>query len=415
MAAAEGAWGFQAALIAPVTFFAVLLAEFGAGKVMIGSIAAIESGGIMLSQILGLLWFHSIRHRKRNLILWHRVAVIPFLFLLALLVYFSPLFSPHWVARLIWLFLALFMASLGIVVAVWSEWIASLFPTEIRGRVMGLALCAYALTGSVGALVAGHLLRGQPEPGDYALCLFIAGSVALLAMAGYGQVQDPAEERPERLAVVDFRVIVSKFRQSLRDSNFRYFLGARLLTVLGFSMVPLVALYFSRPEGGGLHPGTLISCGASITVGLAVGNLGLGYLGDHHGHRSGLLIGIVCQIAALAVLLVLPGLWGCLIFYFFAGVSNASGWVSHYNLLFETCPHDHLGAHITVGNLALGCVALLAPLLAGVIAEAGGLCLLFGLSLGVSVIALFWLMVLVRDPREPQGRVPDPGVAGSGG
>jgi MFS family permease len=395
----EGTWGFQAAMIAPATFFAVLLSQFGAGKIMIGSIAAIESGGILVMQILGLLWFHSIRYRKRNLILWHVGIVIPFLFILAGLVYFSPHLPPRWVARLVWLLLALFMGSMGIVIAVWSEWIAALFPTAIRGRVMGLSLCSYAVTGSVGALMAGYILKDHPEPRVFAICLFVSGVVGLLSMWGYSHVRDPAEEQPEQLAVVDFRVIVSKFEQSLRDSNFRYFLGARLLTVLGFSMVPLVAVYFCRPEGGGLNPGTLVSCGAAITVGLAAGNLGLGYLGDRRGHRVGLLVGIVCQIVALSVLLMVPGLWGCLIFYFFAGISNASGWVSHYNLLFETCPHDHLGAHITIGNLALGGVGLMAPLLAGVIAEGLGLRMLFGLSLAVSAGALFWLWVLVRDPR----------------
>jgi MFS family permease len=199
--------------------------------------------------------------------------------------------------------------------------------------------------------------------------------------------------------VVDFKVIVSKFIRSLQDSNFRYFLGARLLTVLGFSMVPLVAVFFCRPEGGGVNPGTLVSCGAAITVGLAAGNLGLGYLGDHRGHRVGLLVGIICQMVALSVLLMIPGIWGCLIFYFFAGISNASGWVSHYNLLFETCPHDHLGAHITIGNLALGGVGILAPLLAGLIAETFGLRPLFALSLAISAGAFLWLWVLVRDPR----------------
>jgi hypothetical protein len=41
----------------------------------------------------------------------------------------------------------------------------------------------------------------------------------------------------------------------------------------------------------------------------------------------------------------------------------------------------------------------MAPLLAGVIAEGLGLRMLFGLSLAVSAGALFWLCVLVRDPR----------------
>jgi len=399
MMASEGMWGFQAAMIAPATFFAMLLKEYGAGQIMIGSLAAIESGGILSAQIFGLFWFISIRHRKRNLILWHVGIVIPFLFLMALTVYFGRHFPQSLVCWLIWSFLAAFMVAIGIVVAVWSEWIASLFPVASRGRIMGLSLFAYAMTGAVGALAAGHLLKANPGPATYAVCLAVSGFVALASMAGYSRIRDPAENQPEHLNRVNVGLILSKFLHSVRDSNFRFFLGGRLLMILGFSMVPLVALHFSTPGGGGLSRGTLVSCGASMTVGLAIGNLGLGYLGDRFGHRVGILIGIVCQIAALLVLLLVPGLWGCLIFYCFAGVSNASGWVSHYNLLFETCPHDHLGAHITVGNLVLGIIAVTAPLLAGVFAEKYGLKTLFMFSLGISSIALVWLLALVREPR----------------
>lgn len=399
MMASESLWGFQAAMVAPATFFAVLLKEYGAGQIMIGSLSALEGGGVLLTQIIGLFLFSSVRRRKRNLVMWHFALVVPFLFCMALTVFFGRGWPPWLVAWLVWSFLAAYMVGLGIVVAVWSEWTASLFPVTVRGRMMGLILFAYSLAGAAGALAAGRILSAKPGPAVYAICLLIAGSVAALSLIGYGRVRDPAETQPERLMPIEGRVIFARFLHSLRDSNFRYFLGGRLLMVFAFAIMPLATVHFSSAAGGGLDRGTLVSCGAALTVGLAAGNLGLGYLGDRFGHRMGILIGAAFQVKAILVLVLMPGLWGCIFFYCLAGVSNASSWVSHYNLLFETCPHDHLGAHITVGNLVLGIAAVTAPVLAGVAAERFGLMALFVVALAIAALALLWLLVLVREPR----------------
>jgi hypothetical protein len=72
---------------------------------------------------------------------------------------------------------------------------------------------------------------------------------------------------------------------------------------------------------------------------------------------------------------------------------------SHYNMLFETCLHSGRAAHITLGNLLVGCVALVASQLSGAVASAWGLRLLFGACLGMSLVAVFWIAVRVREPR----------------
>ena len=47
----ESLWGFQISLIAPMTVFAILLRQYGAGERMIGSIGAIGSGLIVLPHL----------------------------------------------------------------------------------------------------------------------------------------------------------------------------------------------------------------------------------------------------------------------------------------------------------------------------------------------------------------------------
>lgn len=133
----ESLWGLQAAMTAPATFLAVLLQHYGAGKVMIGSIATVETGGVLLTQIAGLYLFTSIRKRQRQLILWHLAAVIPFLFLMSAAAYGGIRLPAPLTRGLILGSFAGYMMAIGVVVAVWSDWTASLFSLDIRGKVMG--------------------------------------------------------------------------------------------------------------------------------------------------------------------------------------------------------------------------------------------------------------------------------------
>jgi MFS family permease len=86
----------------------------------------------------------------------------------------------------------------------------------------------------------------------------------------------------------------------------------------------------------------------------------------------------------------------------FAGMGICGGVsvVSHSNMLFETCPHDHRLAHITVGNLVMSAPLIAAPLLAGVLAAQLGLAALFRVCLAISLAAAAWILLRVREPRD---------------
>jgi len=137
-----------------------------------------------------------------------------------------------------------------------------------------------------------------------------------------------------------------------------------------------------------------------MAVGSAAGNLGFGWFGDRFGHRIGDIAGACAQAATLAILLTTSGLWSSVLCYFCAGICVNSTFVSHSNVLYETCPHDHRVLHITLGNMALAIPMLLGGLLAGQIAAKWGLRLLFSLDLLLSLAAAAWLILAVREPRE---------------
>ncbi len=398
--AGEAFWGFNAALVASSTVLAVLLKEFGAGDRMIGSIGALESGLTIIPQILGMYFFHSIKHRKRNLIVWHLAAVIPFLFISGFIICLENHYSPAVARWGLLLSFASFMCALGIILGVWMDWIAHIFETKTRGTLMGMTFFASALMGSVGGLIAGAIINKVEGHFAYAILYFIAGFFATISLLTFFLVKDPAENMDtstqKRILIAD---ILASFRKSLLNDNFKSFLVCRILASLGFCIIPFIAIYFTSPDGGGLSNSAIVSCGAAMTFGAAISNLFLGRIGDMRGHRIGIIVGTLMQVITLSTILLSSGLLFCIITYFCVGICISSSFISHTNMLLETCPHDHRLAHITVGNLVLSVPLVLSPFLAGVAAEHFGIRAVFMACLFFSLLSFIWCLIKVKEPR----------------
>jgi MFS family permease len=394
----ESFWGFQAALMASATVLVIILRQFGAGRAMIGSITSIETCAYLFPQIFGLYVFRTMVRRKFDLILYHYVIIIPIPLLIGFMLFRSPVIAPVIVRSCILAFWAVYTISIGIVMAVWMDWIAGLFDITIRGTVMGLAFCGSAATGTAGGLVSGWVIGHLHSVASYGLLYIATTAISSIAMVPFCFINDP-RKLDRDTAPPSIVAITAKFRESLLDGNFRSFLVGRIIATSGFCILPLVADYFSSPEGGAIAPGTLVSCGAAGAVGTALANLGLGRVGDRFGHRLGLMIGCGTQIAALVALILIPGEIGCLLVYFATGVCAGSSFLSHYNMVFETCPHGNRSAHITVANLVIGCFTVFTPVLAGVAAAHLGMHFVFYTSLALSVVAFAWLVTRVKEPR----------------
>ncbi|MBA3709933.1 MAG: MFS transporter [Planctomycetes bacterium] len=393
----EALWGFQWALVTPATVLVILLAEHGAGERTTSLIPAIETGGLLLPQILGPFLFRSRRRLKQHMLIYHLVAVLPFLFVIAALVS-----VPGWSDAVVRVALlgcfAAYICAIGVVVAAWNAWFAHLFDVSIRGTVSGIIWCAMAAGGALGALTSGRIIAAYAGANPYPLLYTLAGLVATLSIAAYWLIEDPAatEPDPPRLTVHD---LFARGRASLADANFRAFIVARVLSNAGMCVVPLIALHFLSSEAGGLSHGTVVVCGIGLTLGSAAASLVFGRLGDRLGHRMGLACGIALQMAALAALLVADGLAGCIVVYSLLGLSGGSSMIAAQNLQIETCPHDSRIAHLIAGSLVIGIAAVFVPIVVGLIAGAFGHAAAFGGCLAVSAIALIWTLAAMREPR----------------
>ena len=396
----ESIWCFQMYMVWPFTVLTMLLAQYGAQRSMIGAISAIAEGAIIVTQVIGVYLFHSRRKRKRQLLAYHFAVILPLMFLLAVAAW--PGLPISGIARC-WLLLGSFAAmvlSVGVIMPVWSDWVAHLFRREIRGRVMGISQCAGALIGACGPPTAACFIDRWKDPAVYAWLYALAFGIGVISLTTYFFVRDDEAADAPQTAPPTPRDVFDRFRHSLLDANFRSFLIGRGLSTAGFCIAPFVVLYYQSAGGGALSDTTILSCSTAQVLATAAAGLGLGFLGDRYGHRFGMIAGVASQVLALGILLASSGLASCVAAYVCIGVCNGVLVVSFTNILFETCPHDNRMAHLTLGSLALALPAIAAPLLAGQVAQRLGLGVLFTICLALSTAALLWFVFRTREPRD---------------
>ena len=393
-------WGLQWNMVLSSTVLVVALRHFGGEAQMIGSISAIEGGAMMLPQLLGLYFFRSHRRRKRQLIQWHFLAMLPMLPLMGGLMLAGASLPPLVVRWGSLLAFAWYIGCIGMVGGAWWDWIANLFPERMRGTVIGVSFAGSAGTGALGALVAAYLIETLGSPRAYGVLYLMAGVIAYISISLFMLVRDPATEIPDDPPPT-WAQLKERFRASLAERNFRSYLFGRALAIWGFCVMPLMTAYYLA---GGVSDASAVRAGFAMTLAAASTHLVVGRMGDKFGYRVAMLITAACQAVTLGVVLSGASERGCYVAFAGAGVAGSAGFLSHTNLLFETCPHDHRLAHITLANALLSPWAIVGPLAAGGIARVWGYTPVFAGCLVISVLALVWAVGCVREPRGQRQR-----------
>ncbi|MCX7003046.1 MAG: MFS transporter [bacterium] len=398
LAATESFWGFNTAAVASATVLTTLLQRHGATAAFLGAIPALEFGGILLPQVIGTFFFHQRQTLKRRIIIWHVVGILPCLFILAAVCAAAPRLPAVAVRWLLLSFFGLFACSIGVVAAAWSDWLGHLFPARMRGRAIGIAMCASSLCGAAGALLSGRILAADHTPRTYALLYVLAGIAAALSVSCMLFLKDEPALVPASIEPAP-RAPLRQLLRSFHDGQYVCLLIVRVLMLAGLSLMPFVAVYFTSAAGGGLSDATVVSCGAAMTIGAALCSLASGWIGDHLNHKCSILVSIGAQCAGTLLLTCMHGQLVCLLVYACLGAASAGGYLSSLNLVIDSCRHDARLAHITAANVVVGVAAMGIPLLGGWYAQVHGVPALFRACLWASGAALLWCVVVLRDPR----------------
>ena len=393
----EGLWGFGWNLAPRITVLPLLVQSLGGSTFEIGLLATIATAGTLVPQILTSFVVQTGVGKKRFLILFHLFVLIPpWAFMgLATLGAFGMSQAASRIALLV--AYGVFMSCIGFMFPVWFDWVAGLFKREVRGRAFGWSGVAAASAAVLASICAGVATDRLPFPTSYALLFFVGAGFYVASMAAFIPAKEAVRVAvPRRLTPGE---VFARFRDSLRERNFRRYLVARVLLTAGSGAVAFYAVHFKSADGGGVAEETVISLGAATFLAQILAGYALGRLGDACGHRVGAVLGGVAQLSALVIATLLIGTVACAAVLALLGVGIASGWVSHNNFLFETCPHDYRTAHITVSNLVLAPVTALVPMGTAHLVATLGVTRAFAVCAVPMVAGVAWLLVMVREPR----------------
>ena len=355
----DGVWfWFGISFLSSTTIVPLFITKLTPNPFYVGLAATIAQGAWFLPQLFTANIIERLPRKKpvavnlglfaERLPMWIIVLAAP-----------AALVSPTLALALFFLGYAWHGLGAGVVAPSWQELIARCFPVAVRGRFMGITLFLGASAGIASAFIATRLLNHYPFPVNFTyIFIFAAIGVTLSWMFLAGAREPVRAARVPRRSSREFFAALPALVQ--KDANFRRYLAARLLLVLGgmgTGFVTVAAVQrFQIPDGRvGIYT-------AELLLGQTAANLVFGLLADRRGHKLSLELGALASVAAFLVAWLAPSaVWYDLVF-FGMGITSGAIVVSGILIVLEFAPPDRRPTYAGMANTAVGAVSLVGPL-----------------------------------------------------
>jgi MFS family permease len=363
-------WSFAAAFVDLSGVMPSLVTHLTRAPVLIGLLGSIQTGCWLLPQLF-FARFVAARERKLPVVvLTTAISRLGWVVLLATLLAFDPV-SPGATLAATYLSIGVFFLFDGLSVLGWYDLIARVVPPTLRGRVLGFMAFGSGAAGVVGGLVVQRILGNPawPFPSDYRLMLVIALIFFALGLFPLSRIREPPGE-PSRTPE-PFGAYLRRLPGLVRDRpDFRRLVGVQLLVGSAGLALPFYAPYGTL--GLGLGEASVGVFVVGVTLGVMVGGLAWGWIGDR-GRKDRAIQGLAaCALLAPLVALGLRGLVPYLApsvaalvlagAFFFVGTSSRSGWVAVSNYLLEIAGPAERPVLIGLLNTLGGILAVVPPL-----------------------------------------------------
>ena len=391
-----GFFGLGMSFASTTTILPALADRLGAPNLVLGALPSI----VMLGRSMPALFSARLIEpmpRKLPFVLaytaWER---LPWL-LLAVAVYGWSTTNPTLVLALLVGTLTAVSLTGGVLSPAWVDLIGRVIPTEYRGRFFAIGGAFATVFGLGGSVLSGYFLREYPFPAGFALCI---GAAFLFLLASWGALalaREPAAEKVK--PAVGLSAHLARLPGILRTNPaFAWYLAARALTMVGTMATGFYAVYAIRSLGA--QEWNVASFTFALLAAQAAGGLALGSLSDRVGHRASLLMGIVANAAAALLAMFATDLIIYHAVFLFTGISVAANNVSSQTLVLEMAPEEKRPTYLGLSSSVPAPFILLAPLLAGTLADSMGLRAVFGTAAILSAASALTYLLRVREPRK---------------
>ena len=284
----------------------------------------------------------------------------------------------------------------GIVTPAWFSMIGKVLPTRRRGIFFGLADGGGLLMGVIGAYFVGQVLDIVAYPGSFALLFLVAGVIHAISWFSLSLTREPPGDTVKE--ALPLRHYFRRLPSVLRGhANYRRFLIGYALLRLSMMAVSFFIVFGNiNYQLSGADIGLL----NAIFIGSqAVLRLLFGWLGDRWGHKRNLVISALCMALAAAFALNSRDVVSLIPAFICLACAISSDMVSHFNIVLEFAEPADRPTYIGLTNTLMAPFTFIGPIVAGWIAEAYDINLLFAVSLGFGLSGAGLLWRWVREPR----------------
>ncbi len=385
-------------LISLAVVYPALMLRLGASESVVALLPALMVLGMRLPGVATSFKAEQRLRQKPFIVACGIGQRLPWL-LLAGAILFWAVDDPNTVIALALLALLGSNVAMGLAQPAWNELIAKTIPPYRWGIFRGASHMLGNAMGLLGGVVVAVIMRGElvSYPGNYSLLFGLCFLVTCVSFAFFLMNREPVVDHGVRHA--DWPTYARSMLDVLRtDRRFRGFLVYQSLAycyVIGQGLFMVHAMRTFGLSDAVTGDFVMVSTGAVL-----VGSLGLGHLGDRHGHRLVLLLAALSYAAAAALA---AAAWDWRVMYpAFALLTIAitGQMISMQNLVYQFAPRGRRPTYVAVAAAVPAPFVLLYVLAVGRAMGAFGLRPVLAAS-GVLAIAALGVLLAVGRPRNP--------------
>lgn len=385
---------FGMSFLSTAVVLPLFVSHFTSSPFLIGLIAFLTAAGPLVPQ---LLVAKAVAHAPRKIVFPAHIGFfverLPLILLPGAVWFFAD--QPLAALAAFFVLYAWHCGGVGVILVGWQDLIAKIIPADRRGRFFGITNFIGNGAGVLGALILPLVLVTADFRTGFTLAFGVAALCMIVSWGFLLLTREPAVESPAAPTTwVDY--LASLPRIVARDHNFRRFLVSQSLTALsgmagGFLLVHAVQV-------GKLDDGQAGFFTVWLQAGLALANLGFGFLADRWGHRRGLERGLLLNVGSLVLAWLLAAPWAFCVIFFLRGAMAAAQFISGSALVYEFSGPEDRAIYLGLANTLPGLVGAVAPLLGGVLGSWWGYPPMFALSAAAGLAGWAVYRFGVRSP-----------------
>jgi MFS family permease len=397
----DGAFfGFAVGFASYTTIIPLFVATMTNSATLIGLIPAIHNMGWQLPQLLMAKRISKMERIKPSVLMLtiHERAPI---FALAIIGLLLPVTGSS--AGLILTFAVLIWQGLGagLTANAWQIMITKIIPGDLRATFFGGQSAAANLLASLGAILAGVMLKEIAPPWDFASCFLAASVLYMISWFFLKQTREPMK-LPEN-EVIQSQSLGHEVIHILKtDKVFRNFLISRFVSQFGMMAFAFYTVFAVKHLGMNMITAGVMTSILMITQ--VVANPILGRIADKWSRKWVLVLGsaVSALSAVLALLIKQPDLF--VLVFILMGIGGAAFWTIGLTISLEFGTEAQRPTYVGMANTLIAPSAILAPLLGGFLADSFGYPVTFITSALFGLISMITLSLMVNDPNRDRIR-----------